>query len=406
MALLNNSDTDYIQADSNRTDSPSALTYLFWIKLNTIQESYFYRSGGGERQLSFTWADTDNLEFTVFRVTQNSTYRSTDFAAATGNWYFVAFVYNEDNTVWGGSQAMEFARGTLTTKATQLSTSQILAGSGGTTGLSNDTVYLTNRDSIDDRRLDGDIAFYAGFESELSLAEIQSIQFNPWMAINYSPVTLLFPGLQGASTVIDYSGNGDHFTATNMTVSPGVPVQIIPQYQTWMPYEVSATGDLSGQATLSTSATVTAVGAVELGAQSQIDGSVTLSADGSQTLISASTLGGVSTVTADGSQILISASVLDGVSTTTADAAISFGAFSTLDSTATITALPTFLHQAQSTITATASLISDGSIILVSASTLDSLVTVTAVGTVSISGKLIPILNPIRVQIPVRKLNI
>lgn len=230
MALLNNGNTDYIQANSNRSDSFTTMTLMAWIKLNTLQETYIARFGAA-RNFAFHNASTDEVYLGIARATQASNYITTDFNATTGTWYFVAAVYNEDNTVWGGGQAIELATGTVTSLATQrTSTAQAgLTGSGSTTALSNDTVYVTNRDNNDTRRLDGDIAFYAYFGSELSLEQIQSIQFDPLAALKYSPATLLIPGLASATACPDWSGNGDHFTATNMTISAHLPLPIFAQ---------------------------------------------------------------------------------------------------------------------------------------------------------------------------------
>jgi hypothetical protein len=108
MALLNDSATDRIQADSNRSDSFSAFTFCAWVYLNTVQEGYISRYGGSDRTFAFTpTAPNDELQMGVARATQESNGTTTDFNATTATWYFVAGVYNEDNTVWGGAQAME-----------------------------------------------------------------------------------------------------------------------------------------------------------------------------------------------------------------------------------------------------------------------------------------------------------
>jgi hypothetical protein len=248
MSLLNDSDTDYILADSNRTDSFTAFTYLYWVRLVNVQvggSQWCRMASTGVRNMGNYWNDIDEVEFNVNRATTNTNVQTTDFTMGTNTWYFIAFVFNDDNTVWGGSNAVEIATGTLTARATQRTLNITNAGSGAADALSNDTVHITNRDSSDIRRLEGDLGFYAYIGSELSLEEVRTIQLAPWTAIQYSPATLLFPGLQGASTVTDYSGNGDHFTATNMTVSPGVPVQLLPPRKSWMPYVVAAAGDLS-----------------------------------------------------------------------------------------------------------------------------------------------------------------
>lgn len=249
MSLLNNGSTDYIASNGTVTDSPSAITVAAWVRLSAYHASDFAYMAFFTpfRSFNFSYPNNDEVELGVARSGGSSNSITTDLNAALDTWYFIAGVFNEDDTVWGGSNAIEIASGTVSSEITQRTSSVQLAGSGTTTALSSSTVYLTNRDTSDTRRVSGDIAFFTYFESELSLEQLRSFQYDPFQALLYSPRVLLFPGLMSVSAVPDWSGNGLHYTAANMTLSSSPPLPLFALKQTWTLAGPAATPDSDSQ---------------------------------------------------------------------------------------------------------------------------------------------------------------
>jgi hypothetical protein len=205
-----------------------------------LSQAYFFRTSGSERYLQMRGVATDELEFATERASGWATGYTTDFNATTNTWYFIAAVYNEDGTVWGGTDNIEFATGGLRAKMTQRAKTIISTGTGATEQLSNAGVFITNRDNNDSRRLNGHMAFFAYVPSELSLDQIESIRRKPLAVLRYTPEFLLFPGMQGTTVIKDFGSAGVDWDINNMTLGDDLPIPIFAKSISLAPYVVAA----------------------------------------------------------------------------------------------------------------------------------------------------------------------
>ena len=116
-------------------------------------------------------------------------------------------------------------------------------GVGGAT-LADDSAfkcYVGASEGATSSQYRGTIAFAAVWNGQVTLSQLQVIQFNPFAAQSVGDCRLLiFPGLHGASTIPDLSGNANNGTVTNASLSSvHLPINIAPGSDVAVPYVIT-----------------------------------------------------------------------------------------------------------------------------------------------------------------------
>lgn len=170
-----------------------------WNIINTSDVNSFtaeYRDSGGE---------VDTVVYYRIRNTTNTTVRPSNSFVTIGSWNFTAVVDHGD-----GGSAPQVYNGTQTTQATEVSGYGVqTAGSGALTNsiATNNMALVIGgiREDLSTQTLRGHTSFFAIYSDDLSLAEIQSIQWNPWACYDRCKFHS-FIGDHGTTTAVDHAG--------------------------------------------------------------------------------------------------------------------------------------------------------------------------------------------------------
>jgi len=200
------------------------VTYLTWIKMNSLTSPTVFgvtkddQGGGGTLRIG-QQSDTSG-NFRIFRggATQGLNYTTNDNPLVAGTWTFVAADY-DFNTV------AHIYTGTLTTLAVERTYAFSDNGTGAITTDTGEDMIIGNRhaNSGDDDSADFDLAYSALYDTVLTLAQIQSLQFHP-RVLNSNCLWNFHVGWQGVTTITDYSGLGNDGTGTGLVQASHVPL--------------------------------------------------------------------------------------------------------------------------------------------------------------------------------------
>lgn len=204
------------------TDDLTTLTVLVWFYPTSLAETEGviiskFRGLANEGWQFYKRTD-GNLSFAFARVPSYMTYTTDTAPLSIGTWEFAAAVADQ-----AASPVAKIYHGDLGAIAAEQTYGTAADGSG-TFGLDNARqLYVGNRDAGGgNAALGGRVAIAAVFNRVLTLAEIQSWQFQP-RALS-GCVLFVAEGFNGVGTQADWSGTGNNGTVTNATVANHVPL--------------------------------------------------------------------------------------------------------------------------------------------------------------------------------------
>jgi hypothetical protein len=218
MAIQSGAATDRIE--SSLSFSTQALSWMAWFYLESIAQymaMWQYPWDGADRFKCFfessnemVWGDyADGDQFDV---------TSSASSIATGKWICAAGVADLTDT----SGTAHIYLGDLSTVLVEDSASQSDVTASRTLDPSG-TFYVMNESASSSNYLDGHLAVFILWTEILTLNELKSYQFQP-RADRASVEFFWMPGLHGATTVVDLSGQGNSGTGTGLLVSEHVPL--------------------------------------------------------------------------------------------------------------------------------------------------------------------------------------
>lgn len=193
--------------------SGSALTYLFWAKQRaTPLGNEGWNKGIGELLVY------SNVSLTYRMIIDRATTDADCRTLATilfpdTSWRFIAITYSE------ASGIKMFTGGQFTAVAEASSYVIQIAGAGATAAETGD-VYIDNRGSATSQAAPQDVAFFAMYDSELTLAELRRHQFFQ-RPIKSGCKILMRLGSSGSSTQVDWSSNVKNSPITGATIVGG-----------------------------------------------------------------------------------------------------------------------------------------------------------------------------------------
>jgi hypothetical protein len=200
--------------NSSSMNNLTAWTMIYWINPTTNIGQLHRQSTTGFRRTAIL--NANDIANTVARSTSDDDYTVNNASLTTGQWTYLAFVYNSTAS---GNERFNVYKGTITSIAAELTYSNTTNGSG-TVSFTGDVV-LANRSTGNDPFL-GAMAFVGQWNRALTLDEIRQQQFRP--RVTSGCITFLHMGFGDTSTVRDWSGTGNNGTITGATYSAHPPI--------------------------------------------------------------------------------------------------------------------------------------------------------------------------------------
>lgn len=212
--------TDNINFGSDASiDNLDAATLVAWINFNAVNTDQVLMTKTTDSETGtqvFLNGSGTSGSLIVTRSRATTDQQAVATLMATG-WNFIAAKYD----VAGAPQLFH---GDLTTVVTEASsyTNQV-NGSGAKVDESAFDLYAGNYiwgsgPTNESLSLNGDLGMFLYINRALTLGEIREIQFGHISAIS-GCVILALPGFDGASSIVDYSGNGNTGTGTGLVVA-------------------------------------------------------------------------------------------------------------------------------------------------------------------------------------------
>lgn len=247
MALLFDANGEQITVTTADFDSINVGSLWGWVFCDTsmVADSVIFQVGAwGASDLKSIYFNQDsgatvpNIQLYLQGGTTNLNYITAlgDPGYTENQWNFFCWT-------WTFGTGATLYTGDLNTLATAWSGAwQVNTNGSGTFGSNNGDQWEFG--GISDRYFDSRIAILGVVNgTELSLTQVQAIQYNSKAALGVSNLKILwFPGLHGASTVPDMSGNGNNGSITNATVTDHVPLGPPFGLDAALPYAVAAVG--------------------------------------------------------------------------------------------------------------------------------------------------------------------
>lgn len=208
-------------------------TYVFWLMPTTlaasrrVQQLGLSPSGRHGMQLTDT---SGNVNCFVGRATANTSYTTSSTPLApVDSWRLIG--YDFDSTL---APAMRVMAGSLTSPAAEATYASAADGSGTVTAQSGaQNLYLLNFESLN-QAFQGRIAAAALFARRLTLAEYRLWQYSafddPFPAVMTGCRGLWYPGNDGVTKAIDYSGFHNDGAVTGLTLGRGVALPTLDQW--------------------------------------------------------------------------------------------------------------------------------------------------------------------------------
>lgn len=200
-------------------DNLAAGTCLAWVyrTADVSSQQHIFSKESATRYFRYD-NGTGRLEAEIARATTSTFVESTGSAPALNTWTFLAWVF--DTAAADGDQHLY--KGTLSALASESSYTTQRVGSGALTSEGTDAFIVGNR-AGEFAQFGGRIDFLAYYNRAMTLAEIQSHQFHPFVANGC--VLFTWYGHNGTGTQPDWSGTGNNGTVTSSAVADGVPIQ-------------------------------------------------------------------------------------------------------------------------------------------------------------------------------------
>ena len=232
MGLLFDADNEYVDHGSDTSlDNLVSFAIAAWIYPTTIDTLYraviCKRAAVGrawEFQVIDSWdsstPNTVQINRTRDGAGSNQTATGSDNLLTLNAWNFVATYCPTWTTA-----APSIYNGTLTSIVGDVTEQLTNPGSGTKGDDSSGNLYIGARDGVTTNGFRGGIGFVGVWSGQVALAQLKIVQFKPMAALQVGDCRLLcFPGLHGATTVPDLSGNSNNGTITNATVSIHIPI--------------------------------------------------------------------------------------------------------------------------------------------------------------------------------------
>ena len=247
MSLLFDANGEYVDhgSDASLDDltNPTVLTWIYPTVSDTNYRAIVSKLDTGDSlgwgiRMTDIWDSSAPESINVVRVTDagNKFSETVQDVMVLSAWNFIGVVFQSPGT------EDDIYRGDLTTLATKqtIGKSNVRAGASVLSDAAEAFRLAATSDNTTNQYR-GRIAFVAVFDAQLTLAQIQAIQYRPINSMTHSScVLLVFPGLHGASTVPDFSGNGNTGTVTNATIDDHVPLGPHFGFRRSNPYVVGA----------------------------------------------------------------------------------------------------------------------------------------------------------------------
>ena len=213
--------TDYINlGNGGGLDDLGTWTQIFWYKMaSTTNFRRFATKTNDSTSLRSIFMIGSDYTIRVNRVTTQTNFQGGTIP--TGVWSFDVITFDLD-----ASPSVNLWQGNLTTLAVDANTSGFgikVDGAGAIVSEVGQPLLVGNFRVGNSNAPDWDLAHYSIYNRVLSEGEIWAQQFRPHV-IN-GCVSFLTPGwVAAASTIPDWSGNGNDGTPLNLTLAPHVPL--------------------------------------------------------------------------------------------------------------------------------------------------------------------------------------
>lgn len=250
MGILFDANGEYINHGSAAgIDDLATLTVAIWHYPTTVDGSYRHIIGksddgthGWGIQTTNWWDASNPNTLQIYRSTNNGG----DYQLAGGSDNMLTLnAWNFDaGYIPAVGTAPSLYHGNLTTIVADVTEQDTFAGSGAADSDAAYSLYLGAVESDTNSGYRGTIGFIAVWDGQISLANLRIVQFHPLSAVGVGTcVFMVYPGLDGGSTVYDKSGNTNDGTVTNATLST-VHLPLGPYFgrNTGLPYVVAAAG--------------------------------------------------------------------------------------------------------------------------------------------------------------------
>lgn len=211
---------DFGAAGGNFTDNVSLISIAAWFKFSTFTNQRVIAAkveanglGGPRLRLN----GTTELQFLIARSVVNASCITTNSSLATATWYYVVATYDPADT-----QPRIFL-GSLTSLATERTYNGAQTiGSGSTNAQT--TPFLVGNDGNLNVALQGTIATIGVWNRQLSLAEVQQIQYMPRNWLGSTCYLFSHLGILGTGTQPNWSGDANTGSLTGATLGEHVPL--------------------------------------------------------------------------------------------------------------------------------------------------------------------------------------
>lgn len=204
-------------------DTLTAWTWYTWVNPTTItagrkiMQKLDSSSPFGGRDIRVVASNFIRVDVT--RATTSTQYISNSNALSTNKWWFIAVTYD---AAAAAGEVVNIYVGDLATLATESTYGTTTNGSGATTSDALGNLRIGNSTS-GVQAWQGAIGLSGHFDRVMTLAEIQSHQFQPRVASGCVGFWNL--GDNGTGTQPDYSGNGNAGTVTGASQSNNPPLR-------------------------------------------------------------------------------------------------------------------------------------------------------------------------------------
>jgi hypothetical protein len=188
--------------------------------------------------MAYTESPWTRIAVDVGRATTSLSYVSATSTLVQNAWNYVAFTFDSAGSA---NELVQIYKGNRTTLATEVTYASRTDGSGALLSDATANFSIGNASGYSAAWL-GTIAWFAHWNSVLTLAQVQAQQFDMSFPVaKANCVIFMHLGIHGAGgtgTQVDWSGNANHGTVSSATVGAHVPLPIFKRATT-MPYKVS-----------------------------------------------------------------------------------------------------------------------------------------------------------------------
>lgn len=199
-------------------DNLNTITVIAWVYPTTLNDTWIWSKTDPAFSIekNFYVGATGHLHTEAVRATTFAQADSSDAVLTTNKWWMVAFT-------WDGSTAPKLYRADMTASVPIAEASSYSTSTAGSGAIGDDAAYdvtIGNNTTTTTTSFQGKIGTVMIFNRVLSIAEMQSLQYNPRNILGC--VLLSHYGFNGTTNATDYSGSGNTGVITGVTVSDGL----------------------------------------------------------------------------------------------------------------------------------------------------------------------------------------